>query len=413
MFNPAYQALFGGLETRIALIAGELARRGHFEVAMVVGDFGQPHVEQRQGITFFSWRGRHIWGVSKNKRKNTTPKQPSLLRRGLRRGTRYLEWFYYKFLARGELCDWMAGYPITPRMIRIYDEVAADVYLVPGNTIFAAEAALFCSQRGKPFVFQAGSDLDFELVNPENSRKKDIYGTPYAMKAYAIGQAAVHIVQSERQAQLLREGYRRPAVIIKNPIDPAPLFPRNPSARTILWVGKSDERVKRPALVLDLARRLPGYEFIVVMNEANHESHVKCLSMAKELPNITLLEYVPFEQIESYFADARLHVNTSVFEGFPNTFLQAAKYGVPTISMMVDPGGMLSQHGGGLVCGDDFGRLEENVRRLMTDNGLCEKLGRNAQVYVRKHHAKDTIIREYEQALSSALDGYETGRLGT
>jgi len=408
MFNPAYHALFGGLETRVSLIARELARRGLFDVSMVVGDFGQPHIEQRESITFYSWVDRDIWGVSRNSQTNTSPKQPSLLHRGFRRSARYMEWFYYRFLIRDELCSWMSGYPITPRMLRIYDEVAADLYLVPGNTIFAAEAAFYCSRRGKPFMLQAGSDLDFEPVNPGNSRKKDIYGTPHSMKAYAIDRAAVHIVQNEHQAQLLNEGYHRSAVIIKNPINPVPLFPRNPSARTILWVGKSDERVKRPALILELARRLPDYKFVVIMNEATHESHVKLLKIAKELPNVTLLEYVPFELIEHYFADARLNLNTSVFEGFPNTFLQAGKYGVPMVSMCVDPGHMLSQHGAGLVCGDDFGRLEENVRRLMTDNGLCEELGRNAQVYVREHHEKDAIIRKYEQVFNTVLSGRET-----
>jgi glycosyltransferase involved in cell wall biosynthesis len=211
-------------------------------------------------------------------------------------------------------------------------------------------------------------------------------------------------VQNERQAVLLKDGYGRFSEIIMNPIDTKPLFPPGTDARTILWVGKSDERVKRPLMLLDLARRLPEFEFMIIMNFAQQDTHDECVRRAKELPNVTMLERVPYALIESYFANARLHLNTSLFEGFPNTFLQAAKYGVPTISLQVDPGFMLSRHGCGLVCAGDFSKLETGTRDLMNDRALRDQIGQRALDYVRAHHDKDVIIPRYEQVLSSVLD---------
>src|SRR5215475_543583 len=63
LFNPANQTGFGGWEVRIALIAKELTKRGRFAVSLVVADHGQPHREQREGVTLYSWVGRPFWGI--------------------------------------------------------------------------------------------------------------------------------------------------------------------------------------------------------------------------------------------------------------------------------------------------------------------------------------------------------------
>jgi glycosyltransferase involved in cell wall biosynthesis len=171
-----------------------------------------------------------------------------------------------------------------------------------------------------------------------------------------------------------------------------------------LWVGTSEERIKQPAVLFDLAQRHPEFEFIVIMNPTVPEIHNKYMQRGGQLPNVKLLKRIPFAAVESYFANARLHLNTSLFEGFPNTFLQAAKYEVPTISLQVDPGGMLSQHGCGLLCDGDFGKLEANVHRVMNDHALRAQMGKRALQYVRIYHDKDIIIPKYEQVLHSVIN---------
>ena len=42
------------------------------------------------------------------------------------------------------------------------------------------------------------------------------------------------------------------------------------------------------------------------------------------LSNLELYEDVPWNKIDTYFSNARVFVNTSTHEGFPNTFVQAA-----------------------------------------------------------------------------------------
>ena len=142
---------------------------------------------------------------------------------------------------------------------------------------------------------------------------------------------------------------------------------------------------------------------MIIINQGLPETHEICLNEAGTLPNVTLIERVPFEEVERYYAAARLLVNTSIFEGFPNTFLQAAKYGVPIISTDVDPGGMLSVHGCGIACGGDFEKFVESVQRLMANNDLYSTMSSASLHYVRKYHDKDVVIAQYEKTFQDAL----------
>src|SRR5690606_17231655 len=72
--------------------------------------------------------------------------------------------------------------------------------------------------------------------------------------------------------------------------------------------------------------------------------------------------------------------------GFPNSFLQAGKYGVPIVSLNVDPDGMLTEHGAGICC---HGSLEMMVQSLIGAIGRgadYDRMSDRARRYVQQHH---------------------------
>ena len=74
----------------------------------------------------------------------------------------------------------------------------------------------------------------------------------------------------------------------------------------------------------------------MLMNRSD-ENIFKEVECAKSL-NLEIIEWLPYRKAEALIAGAFALVNTSCFEGFPNTFLQAGKFGVPILSFEVDPG---------------------------------------------------------------------------
>ncbi len=432
LFNPEYNYPFGGWETRISIIAKELVKRGNFDVTIFVADYGQPHVEYREGVQLISWP-ENKGEITANEPEAT---QPSAKRKSL---TRLIEdWFRRRsfsgkvkmisvFLIKElitivhnlfrspiqilhvleqaaylynnifDVLDEDGSHIVWRKDIEMFDEAQADIYVVPGNHRASAVVASYCQVRRKKYVFLAGSDYDYYPEYKTNPNGSDLYGVPNFQKAYAIEHADLHIVQTQRQASMLNQGYGRKGVVIRNPINLNRVYPRSTTPETILWVGKSDEQIKRPSMILELARRLPDQHFVMILNKADPENHALNIKEARFLPNLTIIEHVPFEEVEKYYAAARLFINTSIFEGFPNTFLQAAKYGVPIVATDVDPDGMLSKHECGITCGGNFERFVESVQRMMRDNDLYVKTSNAVLNYVHTYHDKEIIISQYEK----------------
>jgi len=360
---------------------------------MVVFDHGQPHTECREGVTLYSWTGKH------NPSKVVPEDRASLhwLRfRCLNILLITRTWIRRRLYRIGRI----GPHAIESANVAIYDDVDADIYIMHGNSDLAAELAVYCKQRGKKYVFLAGSDGDYHPGYKAHPEAMGIYGLPGYLLVYAIENASVHIVQSKHQAELLRQTYGRSSVVVKSPLELGRTSPKETEPDTILWIGKSDW-IKRPEIVLQLARQFPEYHFVVIINCSNRQIHARCIREAEALSNVTLLHYVPYSEVEGYFAKAKLLVNTSIFEGFPNTFLQAAKYEVPIVSYQVDPGEMISKHECGLLCDGDFERLKENVRLLMTTPSFYAARSANCLQYIKTHHDKDKIIKEFEDVLVS------------
>jgi glycosyltransferase involved in cell wall biosynthesis len=443
LFNPACISPFGGSETRISLIAKELAKYPDLEVNLIVYDHGQPLTEKRDGVILHRWTGKYCPiradisatgcrpqmaqdtlfvsqgpGVhpSEIRRQDFVPLQLrmkfflqahlpyrlfALLRRlyylGLRaRSMSHRVWDLY---LRERPFGYIRGHRVRKVDISIYDKIDAKVHLMTGNHDMAARLAYYCRRRGSRYIMISGSDPDFLVPADERAGRTDIYGSSRSLMAYTIEAADQIIVQTRRQAELAKTLFQRDSIVIPNPVDLTPLFPPSPAAKKILWVGKSDDRVKQPELFVNLAQKLPEFAFSMIMNLGLESVHRHIMQRVADVPNLSLLTYVPFGDVEKYYAEARLLVNTSKFEGFPNTFLQAAKYGVPVVSLQVDPEGMIAGHGCGLECGGDFDKLVDNVCRLMSDADLYSRASANIRAYIAKHHDKDALVPKYRDVI--------------
>jgi glycosyltransferase involved in cell wall biosynthesis len=352
LFEPAAAAVYGGSEVRAWTLAVALARRGGFEPSMLVQGSADGHPFVRDGVAVH--RGDFNGGFA-------APALAARLR-GALSGSR-----------RADLAAAMAR--IDPGIVCAFGAVA-----------FNARLSDWCRRSGRASVLFLGSDIDVAGTLEDLAVGRSITDQPPRPDARAALLAADAIVaQTDWQADRVRRATGRIAAVVPSPIHlEGDAQPRAASQSVdVLWIGKTDD-IKRPGLALDVARLCPELRFHIVANPTNETIWSE---LARNTPeNVTLISHVPYQNIGALFRSARLLLNTSAFEGFPNAFLQAGKYGIPVVSAVVDPDGILQRNGAGLVAGADPRALGAALRRLASDSGQRTRMGQALAAYVRDRH---------------------------
>ena len=104
-----------------------------------------------------------------------------------------------------------------------------------------------------------------------------------------------------------------------------------------------------------------------------------------------------------FFQNVKIFVNTSTYEGFPNTFIEAWKNGIPVISLNVNPDDIITAYSLGF-CSKTISQMNKDINLLYSDEKLYKKLSNSAYLYVKKNHNLEVIIEEFKRQLYSIVD---------
>jgi len=329
----------GGAEVQQAILARLFAARGH-RVSMICLDHGQPQRAALGGIT-----------VHKAFRRE-------------------------------------AGLPVLrflhPRLSSMWQalrEADADLYYYRSSSMWLGVLTEFCRRHGKRSVYAGASDKDFAPDIGNQLR----YARDRWLYRRGLGAVDAIVAQNEAQRASCRATYGRDAVVIPS----CYLLPETRTAapaECVLWVGMIHEN-KRPELLLELAARLPQRRFVAIGGpRAGARAYFERVrERAKAFPNLELKGFLPLAQAEPWFDRARVLVNTSSYEGMPNTFLQAWARGVPTVAT-VDVGPTRFAR--------DIDALAEEVERLF-DEAPWQQASKTVREYFGRNHSSAEVLERY------------------
>lgn len=356
MFNRKINETMGGSEVELYNLATWFAGQENFLVDFIVGDYGQPDIEYYGNI-----RLRKIKYMRLDKYKSLKHK---LLR------------YIYLFKAL-----------LTQNSHIFFTKTASE--LIGWMVLFQKFL------RGKKVVFRLGSDKDADLDFWRASRKL------YHLYKFGLLHSDLVYAQTKDQQELLKGNCGIESRVLKN------VFYLSKHAidckkEYILWVSRC-EPLKRPLLFIELAKRLPGEKFVIVMphaRKADEVSNARINRLIDEvkrasgmLRNLEYLEFIPYDKIQDYYNRAKLFVNTSEYEGFPNSFIQSCIGKAGILSFRVDPDGFLENYGLGFCCNDSLDKAAGFIDRLTEEK--VGAMGENAVGYVVGNHDIAKIGRIY------------------
>jgi glycosyltransferase involved in cell wall biosynthesis len=210
-------------------------------------------------------------------------------------------------------------HPRLTTMWRRLKDADAEIYYCRSASMWVGVVAQFCRRHGRRLVYAGASDKDFVPGVAGQIR----YARDRWLYRRGLAGAAAIVVQNDRQRADVRRHYGREAVLIPSCYE-LPAERAGGARDRVLWVGRMHPG-KRPELLLDLAERLPWRRFVMAGGAVDGgQAYFEAIrARAAKLPNVEFTGFLPLAQVERWFDRARVVVNTSVYEGMPNVFLQA------------------------------------------------------------------------------------------
>lgn len=260
---------------------------------------------------------------------------------------------------------------------------------------YSAVAGWLARRRAIPLIYRAANKRDWLLV-AEPGR----YDWRERLRfRLTLAGTRFYVAQTEEQARVLARVLpaRRLRIIPNFHLPQEESLPEFGQRSGILWVGHLT-RVKQPLRVAALAKLLPDIPFQLIAPTAAETEEAGSREALRSLPNVRLLDSVPFARIQPCYNQARILLNTSLSEGFPNTFIHAMNGGTPLASVEVDPDGILSRAG----CGPleaDLPRLALELRRLHDEEELWGATRQRLELYREEHFAFAPIEAAYRELL--------------
>jgi len=213
---------------------------------------------------------------------------------------------------------------------------------------------------------------------------------------YGIKNADLIIGQTKQQNELLKENYGRECDFIIPNVHPEPNGQiRKTDPVRVVWVSNL-KPLKQPELFIQLAERFRDHQnvkFIMIGRQVRNKWQAKLESRMEKLNNLEYLGEKPINDVNRILCESHILVNTSQYEGFPNTFIQAWMRRVSVVSLNVDPDGVIEHNKIGFHS-RSFEKLVSHTRQLIENKWLREQMGKRAYEFSVRAHSLDANIEK-------------------
>ena len=354
LFPNSGRELVGGEAVQQSLLAKALIERG-LQVTIIVGDYGQPRRVVLNGIEV----------LSTYKKRDGLP--------------------IIRFI-----------HPRITSLLGALGRADADVYYQSPASAATGITAWFCQRYSRRFIFRVASD-----ANCIPGKQLIKYWRDRRLYEYGLRRADTVAAQTRTQVALLERNYGIASSVVNMIVD-IPELQSYVKDIDVLWVSNL-RAIKHPEKLLRLAKALPTFKFTMVGGPipGSQILYDQVKAMSQTIPNLHFVGPVSYAEVPTYFERAKILVNTSSVEGFPNTFLQAWARCVPVISFF-DPDNLIQREKLGAVP-QNLVEMECFIVKAMQDNIWLKDTGQRAYRFVSANFCADAVVDQYLALLETSV----------
>ena len=291
------------------------------------------------------------------------------------------------------------------KIMKLIRKIHPDIIYMNIGLAYLGIAAHYTRNTNCKLIWHIASEMDVQPFKFRLSRNFLLYFVDKKVLEYGIRNADRIIGQANYQNELLKKNYSRECDLIVPNFHPSPREKIHKfKLPIVVWVSNF-KSLKQPELFLALAQKLrgnPGTRFIMIGREGAGRYQASLEKRINDLDNLEYLRECPIDEVNRILALSHIFVNTSRYEGFPNTFIQAWLREVPVVSLNVDPDDILVRECIGFHS-KTFEQLVLDVQRLLDDTTLRNKMGLKAREYASEHHTFEKNTSKILELMSKSI----------
>ena len=266
---------------------------------------------------------------------------------------------------------------------RLIRKLSPDIIYKQGLDYTAAVGVYYAKLHKIQMILHIASKRDVEKSKCQFGIKGIFDFFNQTIAKYVIKNASKIICQAKYQNILLQSNYGRACDLILPNFHP---IPENIIQKTapikIVWIANF-KPLKQPVLFVKLAdhfKEKQNIKFIMIGRPGSGTWQRSLFEKMNRLSNIEYRGELPIDEVNEVLSKSHILVNTSEYEGFSNTYIQAWMRKVPVVALNSDPDDVIKTKGIGFHS-KTFDQMVQDVRMLVENRKLREELGERSQKF--------------------------------
>lgn len=291
-----------------------------------------------------------------------------------------------------------------PEIYKKSKQFAPDVIIQACASLHTGIMKFVAGRLNVPFIYRVANDMDTD--HRYRSRLKNYEQISYK---YGLKASNAIICQNSYQYNNLKTMYPNKLLyILHNPFhidSDIPITTHN-NRKYIAWIGIFQKQ-KNLALLFSIAELNPQINFRIAGSFAKSldDETKHNLSNLKKLSNIQFVGYLSRNEIIPFLSKSIALLNTSHYEGFSNTFLEAFSSGTPVIApTAVDPDHIIEENGLGFAF-NNYDYLREFIQNLYDDQIMFNEISEKCIKYVKQNHNPKILSEHFVECLTEIIIG--------